>query len=241
MDDIVLLLTACINPNGMSYTVVQDIELRKKQYRESLSFYLTHTKYKIVFIENSNIDISCLYQKEISEGRLECITFDGNNYDRYLGKGFGEALILNYAYIHSKLIAQSHYIVKITGRVIVENVIELIDSCSLDKKSVYCELGLREKTTVSVFFIAHKDFYPLFLSKRNLINDFSKCYFEKVLFQSILEWRKDIHHKYSPFYLPVHLRGICGTSGAVYPTGNRVKAFVKYILYLFFKRFLFIE
>ena len=45
MDDIVLLLTACINPNGMSYTVVQDIELRKKQYRESLSFYLTHTKY----------------------------------------------------------------------------------------------------------------------------------------------------------------------------------------------------
>ena len=25
MDDIVLLLTACINPNGMSYTVVQDI------------------------------------------------------------------------------------------------------------------------------------------------------------------------------------------------------------------------
>ena len=50
MDDIVLLLTACINPNGMSYTVVQDIELRKKQYRESLSFYLTHTKYKIVLL-----------------------------------------------------------------------------------------------------------------------------------------------------------------------------------------------
>ena len=29
MDDIVLLLTACINPNGMSYTVVQDIDYVK--------------------------------------------------------------------------------------------------------------------------------------------------------------------------------------------------------------------
>lgn len=40
MDDIVLLLTACINPNGMSYTVVQDIELRKKQYRERVCLFI---------------------------------------------------------------------------------------------------------------------------------------------------------------------------------------------------------
>ena len=74
MDDVVLLLTACINPNGMLYTVIQDTELRKKQYIESLTFYLTQTQYKVVFVENSNIDISHIYQKEISEGRLECIT-----------------------------------------------------------------------------------------------------------------------------------------------------------------------
>ena len=103
MDDVVLLLTACINPNGMLYTTIQDTELRKKHYIESLFFYLTKTQYKIVFVENSNTDISSLYQKEISEGRLECITFDGNNYDRSLGKGYGEALILDYACMHSKL------------------------------------------------------------------------------------------------------------------------------------------
>lgn len=41
MDDVILLLTACINPNGMLYTAIQDTELRKKQYIESLTFYLT--------------------------------------------------------------------------------------------------------------------------------------------------------------------------------------------------------
>ena len=55
MDDVVLLLTACINPNGMLYTTIQDTELRKKHYIESLFFYLTKTQYKIVFVENSNM------------------------------------------------------------------------------------------------------------------------------------------------------------------------------------------
>lgn len=238
-NDVVLLLTACINPNGMLYTVLQDIELRKKQYIESLTFYLTQTQYKIVFVENSNIDISHLYQKEISEGRLEYITFNGNNFDRSLGKGFGEALILEYAFLHSKFIAQCHYVVKITGRIIVENVLELIDSCLFNKKSVYCELGLRGKTALSVFFVAHKDFISLFLSKKDFINDSANCYFEKVLFQSISEWRKGAGHKYDHFYLPIRLRGVSGSTGMVYPYGNKMKALVKYVLYFLFKPFLF--
>lgn len=239
MNDVVLLLTACINPNGMSYTVIQNTELRKKQYMESLFFYLTHTQYKIVFVENSNTDISNLYKKEINEGRLECLTFDGNNYDRSLGKGYGEALILAHAYSHSMFISQCRYIAKITGRVIVKNVVELINSCSFDKKGVYCELWLWEKNTNSVFFIAHKDFYPLFISQKKLINDSSKCYFEKILFQCISEWRKDIRHKYSPFYLPIRLKGVSGSSGMVYPSGSKTKAFIKFLLYYVLQRFLF--
>ena len=238
-EDVVLLLTACINPNGMLYTVLQDIKLRKKQYIESLTFYLTQTQYKIVFVENSNIDISYLYQKEISEGRLECIIFNGNNFDRSLGKGFGEALILEYAFFHSKFITQCHYIVKITGRIIVENVLELIDSCRFNKKSVYCELLLREKKALSVFFIAHKEFYSLFLSKKHFINDSTNCYFEKVLFQSILEWRKRTGHKYNHFYLPIRLKGVSGSTGMVYSHGNRMKALLKYVLYSFYKSIIF--
>ena len=37
---IVILLTACVNPNGMSKTVLQDVELRRKQYVNALNFYL---------------------------------------------------------------------------------------------------------------------------------------------------------------------------------------------------------
>ncbi|RGZ18921.1 hypothetical protein DXA01_25180 [Bacteroides caccae] len=51
MDDVVLLLTACINPNGMLYTTIQDTELRKKHYIESLFF---------LFNKNSNIKLFLL-------------------------------------------------------------------------------------------------------------------------------------------------------------------------------------
>lgn len=36
----ILLLTACINPDGMPFTCLADVGVRKKQYIEALNFYL---------------------------------------------------------------------------------------------------------------------------------------------------------------------------------------------------------
>ena len=90
-----------------------------------------------------------------------------------------------------------------------------------------------------MFFVAHKDFISLFLSKKDSINDSANCYFEKVLFQSILEWKKGGGHKYNHFYLPIRMRGVSGSTGMVYPYGNKMKALVKYVMYFFLKPFLF--
>ena len=54
----ILLLTACINPDGMPFTCLADVGVRKKQYIEALNFYLKNTTRKIVFVENSGTDIS---------------------------------------------------------------------------------------------------------------------------------------------------------------------------------------
>lgn len=45
---IVVLLTACVNPNGMSKTVLQDVELRRKQYVNALNFYCKKHHYQSV-------------------------------------------------------------------------------------------------------------------------------------------------------------------------------------------------
>lgn len=54
-------MTACVDPQGMSNTILQDKDLRKQQYIEALDFYLTKTDLPIVFVENSNTDFSNLF------------------------------------------------------------------------------------------------------------------------------------------------------------------------------------
>ena len=100
----ILFLTACVNPNGMAYTKLNNPEVRLQQYKDALDWYLDHTDMKILLVENSGTDISSSYQKQIGEGRLEFLCFDGNNYDRFRGKGYGEAAIIAYGIAHSRLL-----------------------------------------------------------------------------------------------------------------------------------------
>lgn len=45
----ILLLTACINPDGMPFTCLADVGVRKKQYIEALNFSQKYS-YKIGII-----------------------------------------------------------------------------------------------------------------------------------------------------------------------------------------------
>ena len=97
-DKFVILLTGCINPNGMKYTALQDPKEREKQYIEAIGFYLRKTSLPIVFCENTNyIPFANYFSEHKKSGRFEYLTFDGNSYDKNKGKGFGEALIVDYA------------------------------------------------------------------------------------------------------------------------------------------------
>ena len=122
----VILLTACVNPGGMPFTVLTDTSERLRQYRDALNFYLRETTMPIVFCENTLCDISDDYKQYIETGRLEYITFDGNNFDKSRGKGYGEAIIMEEAFRKSAIIQPSDIIVKITGRLKVLNINLLI-------------------------------------------------------------------------------------------------------------------
>ena len=52
----VILLTSCVNPNGMPFTALSDINVRKQQYLEALSFYVYNTSLPIVYVDNSNVN-----------------------------------------------------------------------------------------------------------------------------------------------------------------------------------------
>lgn len=203
-----VLLSACINPNGMSFTQLQNSTERLRQYIDALRYYLEKTSTPIVFVENSEHDISSSFVKEIGFGRLEILTFNGNNYNKLKGKGFGEALILKYAFEHSQILKHCDYVVKITGRLIVRNIKSILFESRLIKKELIVSY-LCQDFLDSRVFVASVSFYrDLFLPNIDKIDDSEGYYFESLLLdcKNQTSWR--------PFYtLLPQVEGVSGTYG----------------------------
>lgn len=212
----ILLLTGCINPNGMSYTTLSNIEERRNQYIEAINYYLSNTRYPIVFTENSGTDISFLFSKAILSGRMEYLTFNGNQ-DKERGKGYGECEIIQFALDNSNIIQSNHnqLIAKITGRLIVKNIktITCIHTLLCPKHTVFCSFNSDLSFPDSRFFIAPSSFFNLLIRSKETINDLKGYYFEHALCDMLKEEKEVI---YSPFFLYPQIIGMSGSTGIQY-------------------------
>lgn len=113
---ITILLTATVSVNNEIWTLKQKDEQERLQiYQKSIERWLRFTDLNIVVVENSK------YLKIIKPewfkrypSRLELISFQ----DPVIapGKGQHELYAINYAIKYSKLIQQSDFVVKVTGR-----------------------------------------------------------------------------------------------------------------------------
>ncbi len=214
MSNIVILLTSCIRPNGMIFTVLQNQEERRRQYREALLYYVHYTKYKIVFCDNSGVDVSDF---KISN-RVEILSFKGNDYDKTLGKGYGEFEIIRYAVAHSIFLSQASHVVKITGRLRITNLSDSINWTAIHfpfvQKSIYCVINEINRLTDSRCFLLHREFLSQFVNASNICNDSANYYFEHLLFDCIEKYGKD--YLISGFAIPLNILGQSGTSGNYY-------------------------
>ena len=142
----IILLTACVKPNGMSFTALQDMEVRQNQYEEALLFYLKNTDLNILFVENTNTNFSEKFIDYIDNKRLQYITFNGNDYDKELGKGYGEALIIQEA-VNTDFYKNADFIIKISGRTILRNIDDLIkqDKQLKNYNSIIGDYNLKSK------------------------------------------------------------------------------------------------
>lgn len=232
-----IFLTACVNPKGMAYTKLSNPEIRLQQYKDALDWYLENTTMKILLVENSGYDFSDCYQKPIREGRLEFICYDGNDYDRRRGKGYGEAAIIEYGFAHSLLVDQNSglQIIKITGRLIVRNINELCHSCN-NANTVYANISKDDwngNIATSQVVMAPKDFYfHYFLTRREEINDSQCRHFEHVLYDGIVEWKK-AGGRHRMFWTPPKLEGMSGTHGTkICSTISGVQLLRYHIMYI---------
>ena len=214
----VILLTGCINPNGMPFTHLNDVSERQKQYVDAIHYYISNTDCEIVFCENSNTDISPLFENK--QERLEILTFSGNQ-NKQRGKGYGEAEIIDYALQHSSFIQDNCIIIKITGRLIINNIRQIINSQTSKHDFVTCLFHSDLKFADSRIFCGTVPFYKEFLINKEKMNDGKGVFFEHVLASAVLE----SSFRFIPFVQEPLITGISGTTGESYQetTPNKKK------------------
>ena len=210
----VILLTACVNPGGMPFTVLNDTSERLRQYREALDFYLRETTLPIVLCENTLCDFSEDYKEYIGAGRLEYITFDGNNFDKSKGKGYGEALIMEEAFRRSKFLGQCDFVVKITGRLIVRNISQLVkDNRRMITDTIQTFYPHDNMIDSRLVILPKSLCLNDFLAQKNSINDTQGYFFEHLLYDTIISRKKYV---FVPFLHVPLIDGISGSTGNIY-------------------------
>jgi hypothetical protein len=131
----ILLMTATITPNNARNLRRTDPAARLKDYHDALGFYLTlidRSLDGIVFVENSNSDVTSLRQLAASRGlsgRVEFLCNYGVHLYSEEGRAHGELKLLDYAMTASAMVHDAgpdHVIWKVTGRYIVKNLALII-------------------------------------------------------------------------------------------------------------------
>ena len=215
--DLVLLLTGTIDPNNMAFTKLLDIESRRSQYIDAIRFWLKQVDFPIVFVENSGNDLGQVFAQEISAGKMLIYTFDGNNYDREIGKGYGELLCIEYAYKNCELIRKAGFIFKVTGRHKVLNFNSFVKQVEGEPEiNILVNFyGFLKNCDSRVF-----GFTPLFipdflLKQKETLNDSNWVFFENALCIAALEAiSKDYHFR--PLNEVARISGSSGTLGISY-------------------------
>jgi hypothetical protein len=130
-------MTSTITPQNARNLTRSDPVDRLHDYHEALSFYLgliDRPLHGIVFVENSDSDVTTLKQLVASRGlggRVEFLCNYGVHLYTEEGRAYGELKLLDYAMAASvmvKMAGSNHVVWKITGRYTVKNLAAMIAS-----------------------------------------------------------------------------------------------------------------
>ncbi len=139
--EIVLLLTATVTPQ-FGYMANNKVEERFKQYLEAINFYLENFPYKVVVGENSGCkDLANNIDKKYYN-RFELITYVETDSSRCYG--YNEMVILETCKNQSLFLKRAELIIKITGRIKVLNLEQLISQVRKPRGDFFAtEIGVQ--------------------------------------------------------------------------------------------------
>jgi len=146
VDDIVVVLTACVNPAAHSQLRRSDAQLRMKDYLDALTFWLTLDDIRIsgiVLLENSGYDgeaFQSLLSRDNRHSRVfEYISIVPAPIPPGVHYGWAEFKMLDEGIERSQLCRNARFLLKATGRYTFPNVTAYLDALPpLVEVSVHC-------------------------------------------------------------------------------------------------------
>ena len=182
-NELAVLLTASvrIHPSLQGLTGIEPA-VRESEYAETLRYLLSHHPRirRIVLAENSGWPLDPFRTIAATENpwgkKVELLQLDCNNFPAHLGKGFGEALLIDRALEASRLVAEVRHVAKLTGRQRVLNLTQLLERSPHDFDFL-CDLrdhGLYERFRVAAagrwcdtrFFVFTLPFFDAHLRRK---------------------------------------------------------------------------
>jgi len=223
----VLLLTGAIDIGSFNVpsTTIVDVKERLSQYIKSIEYAITHYKSisEIVFCENTDyiFDYSPLKEKALLNGKkLEVVSFKGDYSGiQRLGKGYGEGEIIEKALNKSEIMGRCDVFFKLTGRLVVKNMDEIIAATPSDNCFIYYPKAIYkipEDHIETYFYKVDKKLYIKRLIDAHMNIDESRFRYLEHLFYERLS-SIDLQS----FKLVPLISGFSGTSGNSYEPGKK--------------------
>jgi len=240
-DNVCLILTCTVDVRGIVFMERSETESRLCDYQTALSLWLKNSEVqRIIFAENSGFDLSSikeLVEAENTTGKLvEFLSFDGQDFPRQLGKGYGENITLQYVSQYSQLLKKSGRFVKVNGRYYVSNIGAVMSQITPDVE-VVCDLSRNLSWADSRVFGGTREFLKKYLCPEGFkVNDSKGLFLEHALARAVHRAIAD-GRRWSFLPCVPKIRGISGTANIPY-RNSHARGVAKSIVWCM-KRFLF--
>lgn len=226
-DQISILLTAAIDVKGIGQMQRADTQTRLDDYSQALRKWLDDPWVRnIIFVENSGYPLDTLkdlVKQHPSGKQVEFLSFDGQDFPRHLGKGYGETLALQHVLAHSSQLATTTRFLKVNGRYYVPNLTAVLRDLT-PEVHVFCNITRALTFSDSRVFGGSRLFLDYVCRAGAEVNDSEGFWFEHTLSRAALRAIADGLSWSFISNLPV-IDGVSGTMNSAY----QEHAFRRYI------------
>ena len=189
-NQISIILTSTIDVRGIANMQRTDTQTRLSDYRRALTRWLDDSWVRnLILVENSGYPLDELIwiaSKHPSRKKVEFLSFDGQEFPRSLGKGYGETLALLHVLRESRQLRETGRFLKVNGRYYVPNIAAVL-KCMDDTTGILCNLTKSLSYSDSRVFGGDIEFLEYVCRQGLHVDDSRGFWFEHALSKAALQ------------------------------------------------------